>query len=225
MATVSPEMTLPDLPSYIEVIEKFLHCEAAPYDCMLITELDGYFAGVLTSTEVIMPSEWLPPIWGDDGDPTFDNETQAQEVIGAIMEMYNDTNQTLENRIYAPLYDIDNDNTPMWEIWIEGFWKSTMLRNNMWAAILNDGLNHKRQHAAITLTRLHQLSHINETGGRLREGDDILLKNAANIIPASIEELYNYRNIPVETRAKAKIGRNDPCICGSGKKFKKCCLQ
>jgi SEC-C motif-containing protein len=24
-------------------------------------------------------------------------------------------------------------------------------------------------------------------------------------------------------RSKAKIGRNDPCSCGSGKKFKKCC--
>lgn len=22
-----------------------------------------------------------------------------------------------------------------------------------------------------------------------------------------------------------KIGRNDPCFCGSGKKFKKCCLM
>jgi len=22
-----------------------------------------------------------------------------------------------------------------------------------------------------------------------------------------------------------KIGRNDPCYCGSGKKFKKCCLK
>jgi uncharacterized protein YecA (UPF0149 family) len=22
-----------------------------------------------------------------------------------------------------------------------------------------------------------------------------------------------------------KIGRNDPCHCGSGKKYKKCCLQ
>ena len=21
------------------------------------------------------------------------------------------------------------------------------------------------------------------------------------------------------------VGRNDPCICGSGKKYKKCCLQ
>ncbi len=24
---------------------------------------------------------------------------------------------------------------------------------------------------------------------------------------------------------KNKIGRNDPCICGSGKKYKKCCLK
>jgi uncharacterized protein len=23
---------------------------------------------------------------------------------------------------------------------------------------------------------------------------------------------------------KAKIGRNEPCPCGSGKKYKKCCL-
>jgi uncharacterized protein YchJ len=22
-----------------------------------------------------------------------------------------------------------------------------------------------------------------------------------------------------------KIGRNDPCVCGSGKKYKKCCLN
>lgn len=25
------------------------------------------------------------------------------------------------------------------------------------------------------------------------------------------------------TRASEKIGRNDPCLCGSKKKFKKCC--
>jgi len=26
-------------------------------------------------------------------------------------------------------------------------------------------------------------------------------------------------------RATPKVGRNDPCPCGSGKKFKKCCLN
>lgn len=25
-------------------------------------------------------------------------------------------------------------------------------------------------------------------------------------------------------RRKMRVGRNDPCPCGSGKKFKKCCL-
>jgi hypothetical protein len=28
-----------------------------------------------------------------------------------------------------------------------------------------------------------------------------------------------------ETPASKKVGRNDPCLCGSGKKFKKCCLN
>ncbi|NOU06907.1 MAG: zinc chelation protein SecC [Hyphomicrobiaceae bacterium] len=36
----------------------------------------------------------------------------------------------------------------------------------------------------------------------------------------------HHHHAPVETfvRAGAKIGRNDPCPCGSGKKHKKCCL-
>lgn len=28
-----------------------------------------------------------------------------------------------------------------------------------------------------------------------------------------------------ESSTEAKVGRNDPCICGSGKKYKKCCLH
>jgi uncharacterized protein YecA (UPF0149 family) len=31
------------------------------------------------------------------------------------------------------------------------------------------------------------------------------------------------RVLPIRTTPK--IGRNDPCPCGSGKKFKKCCLE
>jgi len=30
--------------------------------------------------------------------------------------------------------------------------------------------------------------------------------------------------IPQKVRKHKKIGRNDPCPCGSGKKYKKCCL-
>ncbi|MCD4714205.1 MAG: SEC-C domain-containing protein, partial [Clostridiales bacterium] len=29
----------------------------------------------------------------------------------------------------------------------------------------------------------------------------------------------------VTVRIENKIGRNDPCPCGSGKKYKKCCID
>jgi preprotein translocase subunit SecA len=30
---------------------------------------------------------------------------------------------------------------------------------------------------------------------------------------------------PRKVSASAKIGRNDPCPCGSGKKYKNCCMN
>lgn len=36
------------------------------------------------------------------------------------------------------------------------------------------------------------------------------------------DEVEELKNIPVKTK---KIGRNEPCPCGSGKKYKKCCLN
>jgi len=41
------------------------------------------------------------------------------------------------------------------------------------------------------------------------------------------EVLQGGETIKVETvrREEPKVGRNDPCTCGSGKKYKKCCGQ
>ena len=38
------------------------------------------------------------------------------------------------------------------------------------------------------------------------------------------ERLLNRRTGPPQPRSSTKIGRNEPCPCGSGKKYKKCCL-
>jgi SWIM/SEC-C metal-binding protein len=41
--------------------------------------------------------------------------------------------------------------------------------------------------------------------------------------PENITDLEILLNPPKQTKAETKIGRNDPCPCGSGKKYKKCC--
>lgn len=44
------------------------------------------------------------------------------------------------------------------------------------------------------------------------------------------KKLYIYHeNVPnlstYKTNIEGKIGRNDKCVCGSGRKYKKCCLK
>lgn len=37
------------------------------------------------------------------------------------------------------------------------------------------------------------------------------------------KELYKKQKLSTTYVKEVKVGRNDPCICGSGKKYKKCC--
>ncbi len=41
--------------------------------------------------------------------------------------------------------------------------------------------------------------------------------------PEDITDLETLLNIPKTVTADKKVGRNEPCPCGSGMKYKKCC--
>ena len=40
---------------------------------------------------------------------------------------------------------------------------------------------------------------------------------------SSFEFMKNFKPSVAPIKAEPKIGRNDPCPCGSGRKYKKCC--
>ena len=41
--------------------------------------------------------------------------------------------------------------------------------------------------------------------------------------PEDIADLTRLQNPPKPTTVEKKVGRNEPCPCGSGKKYKQCC--
>jgi preprotein translocase subunit SecA len=59
--------------------------------------------------------------------------------------------------------------------------------------------------------------------------------NVKHTIPRGIKNIESYNNlksflntgdykyIRTPIKAEEKVGRNDPCPCGSGKKYKRCC--
>lgn len=50
-----------------------------------------------------------------------------------------------------------------------------------------------------------------------------LRKDAENVILDARDAFHEPPAPPAPVKAAAKVGRNDPCTCGSGKKYKKCC--
>ena len=66
---------------------------------------------------------------------------------------------------------------------------------------------------------------------RAKEMATICTENGWNFIigfepgePEDISDLEKLLNPPEPILNHIKLGRNDPCACGSGKKFKKCCV-
>ncbi|UCD30957.1 MAG: SEC-C domain-containing protein [Desulfobacterales bacterium] len=69
-----------------------------------------------------------------------------------------------------------------------------------------------------------------KTKKRMKEVEKIFKKNDWKYTievdrkqPEDITDLDILLNWPKPQKAEEKIGRNDPCSCGSGKKYKKCC--
>ena len=63
-----------------------------------------------------------------------------------------------------------------------------------------------------------------EVGAVFQENNWASIINIAPDRPEDISSLEILLN-PVKTKINEhNIGRNDPCYCGSGKKFKKCCM-
>lgn len=197
---------------------------------MLLTELDGFLTGVLLCPEPIMPAEWLQNVWGADagGVAPFEDPLDVQWFVDAVMARYNEIVRDLGRGKPQPIFDIDERNGDvLWELWIEGFAEAMALRPDEWAA-LADGDD---PDAADALSRLSMLIAIARNESPLDSvqinamQDDALadlIDNVMRLHSARLRRGAAPSVVPIHAQP-TKVGRNEPCRCGSGRKFKRCC--
>ena len=202
-------------------------------EAMPLEELDGFLAGLIVCPDLIKPSEWLPFVWGTEGgeEPAFDSLDHLNRVLGLVMEHYNDVARTLIERPdrYGPLFAVDKrHNEVLWELWIVGFEKAVKLRPAAWKPLLA-----ANPETAQAMAGLLTLADVDRRDSRFsQEQLDALSAAAPDKIGPWVVALNEWRlahpepgHIPPSPfpAPVAKVGRNDPCPCGSGKKYKKCC--
>ncbi|CCE05064.1 putative transporter (YecA family protein with SEC-C motif) [Bradyrhizobium sp. STM 3843] len=202
---------------------------------MVLEELDGFIAGLLVCPETIPVSEWFAAAFGMTGGRTsvFDTIDHANDILGRVTDYYNDIAMTLAEHPeeYRPLFPIDESNGDvLWELWIDGFMRAIDLRRSAWTKLLDVG-----EDATAALAGLFMLADIAGENHDLPDKElTRLTQQAPMLIPQWVITLHAHRlsrPAPVSSLADQpnpfatarKVGRNEPCPCGSGKKYKRCC--
>lgn len=194
-----------------------------------ISELDGFLTAIISGPKVIMPSEWLPVVWGAF-EPKWQSDEESEAVMSLMIRHMNGIVNTLmqEPQNFEPIVlerELEEGTTvTVVDEWCVGYMKGLVLAADEWRAggetvmemmmpisLFSSGAGHKQ---------LEQL-----------EAEEVeVLKRS---LPRTVQKIHAYW---LEQRAKDEsktpfvhdappVGRNDPCPCGSGKKFKKCCLH
>lgn len=223
----------------IDELDQFLTSSTTSDETMTIDALDGYLTAIVIGPVTLSFDQWFSRIWGPNKEdmPQFKNREEAQHIINLIIRHMNGMIAVLEHDPDAidPLFEYvvlgeeDKQEYIDGEMWAHGFITGVDLCKADWSPLI-ENLEGKKKFIPIWLLGADEI-----TAEEMKLVDTIEKREAlTGLIPESIVWIYRfwqpYRLAMLErTVAKnarrdgVKVGRNDPCPCGSGKKFKKCC--
>lgn len=195
---------------------------------MLLTELDGFLTGLLVSPQAAPVNEWMETIWGreTEGVPPFEDPLDVRWFASAVAARQSEIARDLARGKFQPILDVDErDRELLWEDWVGGFAEAVALRPDAWSALANDKL------LSQPWSRLDALIKVARDESDLDSVEiNALQDHVVSDLTDAVLRLYavSDRSLSTASRAAnkmmaAKIGRNDPCPCGSGKKHKRCC--
>jgi yecA family protein len=201
----------------------FLESAQVPETAMNLEELDGFFTALVAGPAFVPPSEYMKALWGsEDGEgPVYDSLEQAQFVTDLLMRHWNTIAMRLKARFpHAPLiFPRPLEDRGRW--WAQGFAMGLDLDHDAWLPLLSQ---EKAGHLLFVILSLIADEYDEEIEEIAPEARAEIL----DMLPAIILGISLFRDDPAALSRHApahstKVGRNQPCPCGSGRKYKKCC--
>jgi uncharacterized protein len=173
----------------LDALARYLDSDQSPDECMGLSDLDGFLTGVIVGPELIMPSEWLPVIWGDEA-PEFESTAQAEAIISLIMSRYNEivAGFNSDPERFEPIFWKRPSGEAIVMDWAAGFLDAIELRRTAWEPLF------KHHRAKLLLEPLLILGDDGEHDDE-RDPDDRwkeFYASRPDVIPNCVLGIYNF---------------------------------
>jgi len=231
-----PARTEPLSAAELDTLDAFL--ASLPAGAMDVEMLDGFFCALHCTPDLVGPAVWLPLVWGEtaDAEASFDDEGQARTIVALVTRHWSAVAEELveadaSDTPRVPRLSTGRDGCVTGNAWATGFTRGMHVSPEGWQEVLGD------DEAGEVLVPMMMLHHEHDPNEAMRPPpfDDAVRAEVIEAMVMGAAQLYRHfaparraasradRQALTFRRIGAKPGRNDPCTCGSGKKFKACC--
>jgi uncharacterized protein len=209
----------------LQELEDFLL--AAENDaCMDLSMLDGFLTALAVGPNTLPPSRWLPLLWG--GEARWQSKEQAERILSLVFRHANAILFYLRDDpdVFEPiLYEQEEDGrqVPLIDDWCSGFVAGMALDEAGWQPLLEAEAGDDLLYPI--------LLYGTEDGWEARQAHPELegrLQDMAAALGDCVMGIHDWwlpqrKANSTLRREEPKVGRNDLCPCGSGRKYKRCC--
>ena len=214
----------------LDHLEELLEAEIFQGEAMRLDEIQAMLCAIVSGPLPVTPGVWLAEALGSGLEAGGNADVEA--ALELLMRLNNDIAASLKagDTISPVLYPLDEN----CESYDYAAWADSYIFG---AGLAGDWYDLAGKHAEDLSELLEPLFVLN---GMLKEDAEKsgerwfppaeearLVADIEENLPVIVQTLYNFwrnkRTGGTVQRETARPGRNDPCPCGSGKKFKQCC--
>ena len=202
---------------------ELLDAKSEAHNTMRCDEVQGFMMALLSGPDALNPTNWLPEILGEES--LFDAKERT-EIERLVMAMATDMRMKLNEKILPDLWFYEDEaGNPDFYTWCNAYLYALDIVPTDWFEAVEQEEFEDLFYPIMALGGIYDDEENGEVILHLNEKE---LTQLESDLPHVLLDIYWYWqaiiNKPQTVRREGeKVGRNDPCPCGSGKKYKACC--
>jgi uncharacterized protein len=229
--------------AHIKHINELLATELFTEDTMAFEQMHGLLCAVVSSPIEVPQTQWISAIF--DSEKNLLQKEETKPFIKYLVTWHDEIQKKLAKSDVVEPYFIEEEKQIPYQkasneqiaSWAAGYMAGILLNQADW---LESGHNEIYKVLTPITSFAAVFAEKLPKGSQKPPGPEVVRAQYLTALPSAIQASYNFwrqHQGCVHTHHdhahgahtgtirydQPKVGRNDPCTCGSGKKYKKCC--